>query len=833
MKKFIIRALLFLTITLVTLLTLAASAVYFYQDELIGLFVEEANKKLRTPVSVGKIELTIWESFPRVALTFHDINVTESFKGSHTPLLKAQKLYFTFGLLEFIDGHYEIKRVVIKDGEINIRNDKNGQPNYLIIAPDTQATDEKAKAIRFGLKQVKLESMLLNYSPDTTQQYSILARKLQASLKIDSLSLSTSLDGQLFINKIKNGNNSFLANKEIGLQTAIHLDKIKNKLTLKPSTIQIEKSEFGVSGTVETKPQTFVNLAFEGKNTSIQTLLSLMPADVYDKVREYKSEGDVYFEGDIKGAVSDTRAPAVTVRFGCQNVSFYHPDFKKSVEKAGFKGVFSNDGTGQLEIKELRGLLDDKLFEAHCLVQNFKDPTLEAGFTGEFDIESLLALFPQPNIEYANGHLNVSLDFKGRVADLKNAATARQTNAEGELSIQNLNFKLKHKSILFNNLEGNFIFNKNDIAISGCQGQIGSSDFALDGYFKNSIAYLLFPEEGIRLDARFKSQNLNLDELLSSDGTADANASDVSPEPYKFVLPPKLALRLQCEIDKLYFRQFKPRSISGTFTLIEQQAISENFSMKIAGGQIGLTGTLNAQKPDNMWADLQAKFNKIETDSVFYLFEDFGQKFLTHKQIRGQLTTDMRAKVWFNENLEIDKRRLTAEVATVITNGQLNDFEPMQKLSKFIDRNELSNLRFAELKNTFRVENETLFIPEMEIKSNAFTVSVMGTQTFDKKMDYKLKVPLNSLSKDKDAAFGAIQDDGLRTNVLLTIKGTTDDFKIAYDKQAAKEKVKETWKKEKEEFKNLFRKETPKETEKKAEEKKKEQKKQETEFFDF
>jgi hypothetical protein len=118
----------------------------------------------------------------------------------------------------------------------------------------------------------------------------------------------------------------------------------------------------------------------------------------------------------------------------------------------------------------------------------------------------------------------------------------------------------------------------------------------------------------------------------------------------------------------------------------------------------------------------------------------------------------------------------------------------------------LSNIRFQELKNTFRVEYETVFIPEMEIKSNVNTVSILGTQAFSGMMDYKLKVQLkNYKKKDPDAVFGAIKEEGINTTLFLTMKGMPADFKIAYDTQAVKEKIKDSWKKEKEEFKNLFK----------------------------
>ena len=109
-----------------------------------------------------------------------------------------------------------------------------------------------------------------------------------------------------------------------------------------------------------------------------------------------------------------------------------------------------------------------------------------------------------------------------------------------------------------------------------------------------------------------------------------------------------------------------------------------------------------------------------------------------------------------------------------------------------------------------RVEDEMIYIPEMEIKSNLNTVGVIGTHTFAGEMDYKLRISLkNFKKKDPDAVFGAIQENGTNTTLFLTLKGPASNSTMAYDKLAVKEKIKDSWKKEKEEFKNIFRTNTP------------------------
>lgn len=184
------------------------------------------------------------------------------------------------------------------------------------------------------------------------------------------------------------------------------------------------------------------------------------------------------------------------------------------------------------------------------------------------------------------------------------------------------------------------------------------------------------------------------------------------------------------------------------------------------------------------------------------------------KHLKGQIFAEVNTSMVFDENLRFRSDLFKADVGIAIRNGELNDFEPMQKLSKFVEEESLSKLRFSELRNIIRIQNETIYLPAMEVKSNVSTIEIRGTHTFDQHIDYYLKVPIRNFRKqDRDAAFGAIEDDGKGSaNLFLTIRGTTEDYKIAYDSKAVVEKIKDDIKKEGQELKEIFQNKGSKET---------------------
>ncbi len=833
---------LYASLALLLFVVAGGAFTYFYKDKIVALFITEANKHLVGKVDVEKIDLSLWAKFPQIALTLQNVQAQESILGSTAPLARLNKLYFTFSIFKIIRGKYEVNRVYLEQGEVTIRIDENGRENYLIFKEEEGS---EGGSVNFNLENISLVNVLLNYksAPDK-QDFSVLVRDVASRLQMEGDELHTSVKGDVFVHKLGIEGEVYGKDKEIALNTKLSYH-LKNKLlSIAPSEAQIHKAVFEFGGSVQVAKETLVDLEVQGKNADIQTLLSLLPSSLYDKVKAYRSKGEAYFKGDIKGKVSQRHSPAIQVSFGCRNASIYHPDLKKSIENAHLAGTFSNGSaqsakTSSLKLANVRGLLDGKLFEADFYLQNFADPYVKMVLNAKADAASVTAFYPIDLIKNASGQLGIDFNFEGRLDDLNHPARINRIKTSGEVQINELGFMLTEKPLAFSRMSGNFIFNNNDVAITDFKGNVGRSDFMLNGYFRNFISYVLFPNQGMNVKASFRSSLLDLDELLSANaGTQKAGAE----EEYRFLLPQQLAFELDCHVRNIKFRRFSGKNIGGQLALKNKVAHFRGVSMQAMGGQVKFAGTLDARQQEAIEIQTKASMNRLYIDSTFYAFENFEQTFLQDKHLKGQFTADMDAFLVLNSKLEPDARRLLANINGTIYNGELNNFEPMQALSRFIDRKELANMRFSELKNSLQIENRKITIPEMEIRSNVATIYVMGTHTFDQHMDYSLRIPLSNLRRaqyDKvDVYEAAEQDAAGGMNLLLTLKGTSDDFKIAYDKQKAKEKIKEGLVREKNEILNIFKsKETRRQEEIAREEKEKEpakaKKPEEPEFFDF
>jgi hypothetical protein len=645
------------------------------------------------------------------------------------------------------------------------------------------------------------------------------------------------LKGELLSRFIQVDKYKYFTDKQLTVKSKLVYDLDKDNLTIKPSELQVKKSEFLVEGTFENHSSGLIEISIQGKDTDIQTLVSLLPTQYAEELSIYRSKGKIYFDSQVKGATFKGAIPVITVNFGCEDAALYQTNFNKQITNAYLTGVFTNGNkhnrtTSVLKLNNIRGNMDNKPFRGNLIFTNFDDPYLKFDIKGELDAASIFAFYPVPGLSSAGGTLAANIDFEGKLTELRSRAVSRFVRTSGEIGVKNLHFVLKDRPLYVNSVHGNFVFDKTDLQVKDLQGKVASSDFALNGYFRNMMAYLFFKDESLGIDAQFRSGLLDLDELLAAGPpTAEGSAYLVSKSAdkhYQFAISPRLYMNLTCAVDKVKFRRFRASQIRGNLQVNDQTASSDNIQLAMANGSMNLSGTVNARQPEKIQVACKANFQQLAIDSIFYMFENFDQDFILDRHLRGLVTAQVQSSMVFNSKLDMEVPALVADIKASVVNGGLTNFEPMQKLSRFIKRQDLENMQFSEMENDIHIENRTVFIPEMEIRSNVSNLSVKGTHTFDQVMNYKLKIPVYNFMGKRAREVA----DENSSNLFLKIYGTSDDYKIEYDNEAVKEKIQQDWKEEKQEFKDMLKGKKAQENQSTQPSKKKPEEKEE-EFFDF
>lgn len=797
------KLLLYISIVLAVLISGLAISVFLFKDRIIQQFVNEANKRLNTPVKIGKIDISMLSDFPNLAIVFTDVYIEDSFPGNY-PLLTADRIAFNLSPIQVWRGNYSIKGLSVTGSETNLKINAAGKTNFNVLKENSGGG---GGAVKFELQNVTLTKTIVSYIDQEANQHHVFnSDKLSASIAVTGDLYQIKAEGNIITEQIGIGSSIFLANKNFTVDAHVDYDDDKKNVLIKPSTLKIGRSEFAVNGNYIYKEKNLIDLKAEGKNTDIQTLLSLLPEEVTKKLKQYRSDGDVFFNLSLKGEISDKKSPFISASFGCTDATLYHPDYQSKITHANLNGSFASPSLtelarAQLFLKDMEGELNGKSFKANLSVREFDSPYIIFDFKGDLDAASIYNFYPIEDMADLTGLLTADISFEGKTALLKRKATAQRVITSGSIGLSNINFAYGKQKIRFRDINGSLQFNNNDLALSNVGGYFENSDFLLNGFFKNIITFLIFENQPIGIETDLKSNFLDLDQLFS------IGFSDEQSKTYQFRISPNLQLNFNCDVKRMKYQRFKPKNIKGDLLVKNQVAVSRNITMNTLGGELTVSGIVDAKNPKAIDVISSMKLNGLYVDSIFYVFDNFFQDFIQDKHLKGQAYATVEMEMALNEKLNLIPPTLIADIGVTIKNGELNNFEPMKKLNKYLDDESLSHLRFADLKNEIHIENKTIYIPQMEIKSNATTIQVSGTHTFDQVIDYRVIAPLRNKNKiDPDEAFGAVEDDGVgKTKLFLKITGTTDKYIISYDKDAVKKKLASDLKKEVQELKDAFK----------------------------
>ena len=796
---------LLIALLLFTLSFLLATGIYcyYYRTQIIQKFIKEANKKLSNPIHSKEIDLTVLSSFPNVAIVLKEVVIEDHRASVDSARITAKRIVCIFNLVALCKGHYVFNQLQLEHGKIYLVANHSEA-----IEPDKieKVIDSNNTGIDFTLKKLSLNNIEIVYkNTKKNGQYIIEAKQMQASLAYANQRLDVDVVGKASMRHIQLKDWIGTETIPVALHTKFSYDHTSKILALQPSQVKHGPSTFLLQGSWETEKTAFMDLAIKGVNVEVVALLTYLPKPLRQKLDPYQLHGNASFDLRINKQVGN--AMGVQAHFKLNRGTVTHPVLSKTLQLHQVLGHVSLPDvkhlkTATIKVDKLSTTLANSTLEGSLVLHDFEKLRLKGSIKATLDLPSLAMLFPSHMITDVQGTLSTNLTIEGVLQQLISKNSDEQPmNTSGDLHLQSVSFVLEKPHLSVNNLTGNVLFNNNVLAINELVGRVGHSDFTVKGLFKNSIPFLMAHEQPIYIDAQLQSNYIDLNELLPYKEHLSTQGSMRS----QFGIAPSWVLRLDCAIDKLHFRRFEGRHIQGKVVVKDQKAVTDSITLAMAGGKLSLAGRVDAQQSDlNMYT--VAQLEGIDIDSLFYVLENFHQDFLTDKHLKGKLFSDIDLAIKLDKNWTFDWRALEGSVDVLLKNGELNNFEPMQKLAKYVEEAHLARLRFAELKNKIKIKDRTIHIPPMKVHSNITQIQVSGKHGFNKKIEYNFVVPWkNFKKKDKDKAFGEVEGDRLATiNLSLKLQGDIGNYKLSLDTKALKDSLKDALKAQKKVIKEII-----------------------------
>lgn len=787
--------------------------VYIYENEIKQAAISKLNNQLNTPIKVGKIELSYFEHFPFLSLTFPEVVIYGSKPYQNEILLSAKEISLLFNVWDIYKGDHIVKKLYVEDGAWTSNIDKQGISNFNIIKKSNNTGNSDNSKFKITIEEIIIKNTSIHYvDQEINQSYRLLLNDLKATGNFNEESFKLDIKTNSYIQSINLSGITYLKNKKINLNTSL-LVNIKNQtLELNKTEAELEKLKLVFDGKIDYAGE-LVKLNVSGKDINIQSFVSLLPPKYAAYFKDYTSNGQLYFNANINGKYDKQNVPSVNVSAGFINttIQINNENIKnQEIKNLDFKLNYSNFGTStisddKISIEQFKGVYHEKAISGKLIISNFKDPYIDFALITEQELVELQKIWPLKDVKFNSGDIFINVNIKSKLTELKNSDKLKEIYSDGIIRIKNTSLNPGKYALSINNINGDFAFQKADLKINDLTFSIGKSDFKINGFFRNLFSFVLADNEDLEIDAKLISKNIDLKELLGS------SANSTEEEPYKLKINKRINANITLQVKEVSFMPFQAFDMQGNM-VIENQNVSSNYlAFRSQKGLVFAKLNFNTKNQTNMPMDINLNLNKVDVSNLFKEFNNFGMEIITDKNLRGQISANMDLHLIWDDNLKSKMDNFSAKGNVLIENGQLLDFEPMLALGKYIDVNELRNLRFSNLENTIEIKNNTIFIPDMEVKSNALSMRLSGTHTFENKIDYHLQLLLSDFIKKKsnklgDERFGEIEKDETgNTKLFIRMYGDAYNPSFSLDKKMIKKKIAEDLKKERAEVKQILK----------------------------
>lgn len=795
--KWLKRISLALLIVLLTGVGAATYLAYKYQDKAVPFIVAELNNYLITPIQVGEIKLSFIERFPQASIKFQDVTAFGSNPArQNDTLFHVGEVYLTFSLIQFYNGVYDLNYVEAHDGKVNLHTDAKGTVNFEFL----KQTDEVTSTSEFqiNLEEIILDNVDVRFQDDRFEEdIHILADRFTAKGRFSNSEHQVALYGSGLIHRIKISDLTYLKEEPVFLDAGMEMNPDKGFYRISRGKMELRNAyTLDVEGEFHNRE---IELKASAKGLDVEVLPALLPADIAEPITDLKGKGKLAATISI---IRDEFSPYPTVHsdFELQDGSIHLAALQEPLTHVYAKAHYTNGkkqslSTSSLSIDSLALSVGASNLNGKFQLRNFEQLHFVTQLHADVDHASLKNILQLDTLETFSGKSQAEIKLKGQIrsTDSITINDVLSWDKNINLTLQNTEIGFNDKTYLLKS--GHLEVDNDHIALENVQAVYDGANIRLEGLSRNGFKELLLGE----LPTHFYG-NLTADSYTLRD---DENAE----EPIH--LNPDANYDIHIQLGKLEYAKVTATNLE-THLKYYHGLDLQDIRFESLGGVV--SGSYNYKpRGSEIYSDLSLSARQIDIQQLFENFNNFGQNAIRSEHLSGKADIISHFTFTQNEAGKIDSKSIAGEADLTIENGELIDYKPLYSLVDDFRKNKilrlfiklddfekkLHHIQFETLHNTFRIENETVFIPQMKIKSSALDLELSGQQTFENDLDYRMSFNLKQIllakqSEPVPTEYGYIEDDGTGNKmVYLHITGNVDNPKIRFDKWATKIRRKE------------------------------------------
>ena len=759
-------------------------AVTVYEDEIVTYALQTVQENLKTKSSIKEADLTLWNNFPSVSIRFKEVYVEENSK-SHDTLLFAKELYLSFDIFDLFSGKYNIDEIEAKDGKFNMRVDRKGQVNWDVWKMDTSST--KNEKFKIHLENIVGENISYLYEDEQEKTFvDVKLKELKATGNFTEKQFLLDIETKAFMNALYTGETEMLRKRNVGLDSKIQVNLDSNSFEIQTAELLLEEVPLNVTGSLNYGEHPSIDLHIAETELELKEGISLLPNAMQMQLKPYAPSGNVHFNFDMNGSFENL---SIASKFSVKDGELVEINSGVDLHSIELEANYVlKEGMDSVTIANFHSILGIGTLSGKGTIRNFNDPVLNLSVNAETNLSDVKGFFSWDSLAVCDGHILANSTIKGKIAFQEADSTFdwSQLHLNGRAQVSDGSFQWAKSKGLFKNINGVFLLKGSDASVEQLNFNLNDNNCSFSGDFQSLIPFFTNGHEDLKINAHLYSNKLDLEKLLTVAGSDES-------EP-QLALPSSIELHLTAQIDQFLFKTFTASNISGTVDYSNGHLQISPLSMNLARGNIAADFNLFPSANGQFGVTCSGALNSIDIQEVFLLFDNFGQNYLTQKNIKGNATILLDFQTLLGSDLSVLPGSIKSDLQLNIENGELNDVSSFQYLISYIKGNKwiaplvkedefaekLRHIKFSTLQNSIHIENSVITFPLMDIESSAMSITMEGTHSFENALDYRIGFDLKEVLMNASSTAGSKSG----RQIYIYMRGPIDNLEFGLDKEA-------------------------------------------------
>jgi hypothetical protein len=791
--RYVLKALIAFVCAWIILLGAALVYIKVNKQQIVASVQASLAKKISGKISFADFAIDLIHNFPGVSIDVRDFHLQDSAFHSHQhELMYGQHIYMGFGILELLTGKKVPKYVRVTDSKIFFFADTLGNKNWKIFKKSQSRTHNNIE-----LKKVTFRNTNVFFEDDRKFKFfNVLFQKLKCSISDnnDQVDFDIDCNGIIKNSSFNTKRGSYLTNKRLFGEWQVFYDRSQKKITLRNQLVRLDKQPYRVTADFLLDSDPRFTLSIKTNNLSLKEAATIFPTATAKRIGNYQlSKSLQKVEAVLAGKMKYLYYPLAKISFSVKDASltvaptrFDHCSFNGFLQNEIDPTKLRDDHNSFLQFTNLTGEWEKTQFSSKNLtIYNLIQPYLRCDLHAIFDLAQLEKAIASRQLDLNSGTGEAKIVYEGPLetkADTVYNLNGLITINHGDMTYipRNLNFKQTDIELFFRN---------GDMQVRKMNTVANDNVISINGRVDNFLNFFNTDPSKAIFDWHIYSPDLDISKLRSS-----LHRKSVVKNKHGYSFFDRLTNKIDrlfddcsayitIEADKVIYKKFSAANVKGRLALTNNVIRLENFSLSHAGGFIHL----NASSKDNgNTSDLaiQSKIDNVNVKELFRSFNNFGLHSLTSEIISGNFSADINLTSILDADNDLYREANRGYVDFSLKNGRLVNFAPLMEIdNNFLQKRDLSDVSFAELKDRLDLNGSDVRINRMEIRSTAVNMYVEGVFSFANNTDLSIQVPLHGQKKNQTTA---PENKGVNAkmgmSVFLRAKDDKDGkLKINYD----------------------------------------------------